>query len=165
TSIAESIGATEVFENLLVRSASSMSTESNIKRKKTEIKVSKEIVAVKKRRTEVEYNEEIFEIDNKIEDYERKQKRFTEKNELTADEYRVIITKALIDIKKYLSYYEKHLIDYSFPVPDYSLVKDAKEYSIWDQEVDFDSNEINHTLQKEYLLNIDQKLIYNTIIK
>ncbi|CAG8787755.1 3341_t:CDS:2, partial [Cetraspora pellucida] len=35
TSIAESTGATEAFENLLVRSASSISTGSNIKRKKT----------------------------------------------------------------------------------------------------------------------------------
>ncbi|CAG8564007.1 3171_t:CDS:2 [Cetraspora pellucida] len=130
TSIAKSTGVTEAFENLLVRSASSISTESNIKKKKTEIEVSKEIVAVKKRRTEVEYNEEIFEIDNEIEDYERKQKRLTGKNELTADKYRVIITKALIDIEKYLSYYEKHLTDYSFPVPDYSLVEDAEEYSI-----------------------------------
>jgi len=67
TSIAESTGATEAFENLLVRSASSMSTGSNIKRKKTEIEVSKEIVAVKKRKTEVEYNKEIFEIDNESE--------------------------------------------------------------------------------------------------
>ncbi|CAG8838105.1 24036_t:CDS:1, partial [Cetraspora pellucida] len=45
-----------------------------------------------------------------------------------------IITKALIDIEKYLSYYEKHLADYSFLAPDYSLVKDAEKYSIWDQE-------------------------------
>jgi hypothetical protein len=81
-----------------------------------------------------------------VEDYERKQKRLTGKNELTADEYRVIITKALIDIEKYLSYYEKHLTDYSFPASDYSLVEDAEEYSIWDQEIDFDSNEINHIL-------------------
>ncbi|CAG8812182.1 20619_t:CDS:1, partial [Cetraspora pellucida] len=69
-----------------------------------------------------------------VEDYERKQKRLTEKNELTADEYRIIITKALIDIEKYLLYYKKHLTNYSFPAPDYSLVKDAEEYSIWDQE-------------------------------
>ncbi|CAG8830162.1 19257_t:CDS:1, partial [Cetraspora pellucida] len=48
TSIAESTGVTEAFENLLVRSASSMSTGSNIKRKKTKIEVSKEIVIVKK---------------------------------------------------------------------------------------------------------------------
>ncbi|CAG8824619.1 24782_t:CDS:1, partial [Cetraspora pellucida] len=58
----------------------------------------------------------------------------TGKNELTADEYRVIITKTLIYIEKYLSYYEKHLTDYLFSAPDYSLVEDAEKYSIWDQE-------------------------------
>ncbi|CAG8724253.1 15510_t:CDS:2, partial [Cetraspora pellucida] len=109
TSIAESTSATEAFENLLVRSVSSMNTGSNIKRKKTEIEV--------------------------IEDYKRKQKRLIEKNELIADEYQVIITKVLIDIEKYLSYYEKHLTDYSFPAPDYSLVEDAEKYSIWNHEL------------------------------
>ncbi|CAG8765925.1 23534_t:CDS:2, partial [Cetraspora pellucida] len=88
TSIAESTGATEVFENLLVRFVSSMSTESNIKRKKTEIEVSNEIVAVKKRTEELDPKKLFYEnVHFLVEDYERKQKRLTGKNELTANVY------------------------------------------------------------------------------
>ncbi|CAG8687752.1 8118_t:CDS:2, partial [Cetraspora pellucida] len=39
-----------------------------------------------------------------------------------------LLVRSASNIEKYLSYYEKHLTDYSFPAPDYSLGEDAKEY-------------------------------------
>ena len=80
-------------------------------------------IAALKKKKKKKNNNNNNNVQDLVEDYEWKQKRLTRKNELTADEYWVIITKALIDIEKYLSYYEKHLIDYSFPTLDYNLVE------------------------------------------
>ena len=74
-------------------------------------------------------------------------------------------TRALADIEKYLSSYEKSLTDYSFRPIDYSLLEEeyVRNDLIMD-ELNYDNDDLNLILANSNLLNIDQINIYNTII-
>ena len=97
--------------------------------------------------------------ENLDEDYYHQQKRLRQDQQLSDNDWDIIVAKTLIAIEKYLLPYEKSLSDYSIPSPDYSLVENAKKNDLITQESNYDSDELEELLAKESLLNIDQKNI------
>jgi len=74
--------------------------------------------------------------------------------------------KTLFDIEKYLIPYEKSLSDYSLPSVDYLLLENGTQISnLILEEISYDQNELKDLLTKEYLLNNDQRKIYDNIVK
>ena len=85
--------------------------------------------------------------------------------ELSNEDINIAETKALVDIEKYLSSYEKSLTDYSFRPINYSLLEEEYvESDLVTEELDYNVDKLNATLAKLNLLNTDQMKIYNTII-
>ncbi len=62
-------------------------------------------------------------INNLNEDYLYQQKQHKETENLSNVDYKIVITKILIDIEKYLIFYNKILSDFSIIRSDYSLIK------------------------------------------
>src|SRR5262249_21080096 len=86
--------------------------------------------------------------------------------DLTRDEYAIVISKGLADIERYLAPYGKTLLDFSITRPDYSLLEAEQNFgNLIAEELNYNINSLNNILDKENLLNTNQKLIYDTIIK
>ena len=86
--------------------------------------------------------------------------------ELSNEDINIAETKALVDIEKYLSFYEKTLTDYSFIPINYSLLEEEYvESDLVTEELDYNVDKLNATLAKLNLLNTDQMKIYNIIIR
>jgi len=99
------------------------------------------------------------------EDYTRKLQNDKNVQELSEEDQIIAETRALIDIEKYLSSYEKSLTDYSFSPINYSLLEE--EYIQNDlimEELNYDNDDLNLILANSDLLNTDQMNIYNTIV-
>ena len=104
-------------------------------------------------------------LDDLIEDYVLEQSRHKNTN-LTEDENdQIPITKALIDIEKYLIPYGMTLNNFNITRPNYSLIQDFQQSNLIMEELNYDSTEIQDLLLKINQLNNDQRNIYNTIIQ
>jgi len=82
------------------------------------------------------------------------------------EEYEIAISKILLDIEKYLIPYEKTLKNYGFPeINPLLLEKEFQRLNLILKETNYNPEELNDLLLKENLLNADQKIIYDSIIK
>src|SRR6266542_4779432 len=81
--------------------------------------------------------------------------------------WKIIRTKTLANIEKYLLPYGKTLADFNIIRPDYSLIEDENEFqqqTLIREEINYDQDEMKTLLTKKNLLNDGQKEIYNTVI-
>ena len=81
--------------------------------------------------------------------------------------WKIIRTKTLANIEKYLLPYGKILADFNIIRPDYSLIEDENEFqqqTLIREEINYDQDEMKTLLTKKNLLNDGQKEIYNTVI-
>ncbi len=81
--------------------------------------------------------------------------------------WKIIRTKTLANIEKYLLPYGKTLADFNIIRPDYSLIENENEFqqqTLIREEINYDQDEMKTFLTKKNLLNDGQKEIYNTII-
>ncbi|CAB4438023.1 unnamed protein product [Rhizophagus irregularis] len=74
------------------------------------------------------------------------QKIFRDTDDLTDNDFRIVITKTLIDIEKYLIPYGKTLYDFSITRPDYSLIEDFQQPNMIMEELNYDSTELQNFL-------------------
>src|SRR6266536_1467850 len=81
--------------------------------------------------------------------------------------WKIIRTKTLANIEKYLLPYRKTLADFNITRSDYTLIENENEFqqqTLIREESNNDQDEINTLLFKKNLLNDGQKEIYNTVI-
>src|SRR6266542_1566298 len=81
--------------------------------------------------------------------------------------WKIIRTKTLANIEKYLLPYGKTLADFNIIRSDYSLIEDENEFqqqTLIREETNYDQDEMKTLLTKKNLLNDGQKEIYNTVI-
>ncbi|CAB4402551.1 unnamed protein product [Rhizophagus irregularis] len=74
------------------------------------------------------------------------QEIFRNTNDLNDNDFRIVITKTLIDIEKYLIPYGKTLYDFSITRPDYSLIEDFQQSNMIMEELNYDSIELQNFL-------------------
>ncbi len=110
----------------------------------------------------------LFEVhlDHLNEDFQHKQEQLKRTADLSDNDFKIIRSKTLADIERYLIPYSKTLLDFSIERPDYSLIEeDFQQSDLIQEELNYNANELRNTLNKENLLNADQKMIYDTIIQ
>ncbi|CAG8742065.1 10870_t:CDS:2, partial [Funneliformis mosseae] len=101
-------------------------------------------------------------------DYLNEQQLFKDTEDLSEEDFTIIITKKLINIEKYLLPYKKCLTNYSISPSNYFLLENNREFTRSDliiKELNYNSDKLNTLLNNENDLNIDQKNIYNIIIQ
>src|SRR6266542_6547920 len=81
--------------------------------------------------------------------------------------WKIIRTKTLANIEKYLLPYRKTLADFNITRSDYTLIENENEFqqqTLIREESNYDQDEMKTLLTKKNLLNDGQKEIYNTVI-